>query len=211
MDDGASVVNLPPRQIPGGIRDSVRAELDKLLENRVIVESRAEWESPFVPVRKKDGSIRLRVDYRELNARTRFWLPSLTEILEKVGQSLCLSTLDLTSGFHQIEMSESSSELTTFVCLLGKYRYSRMPVGLKNSPAIFQAIVEEILTPVKSVCKNYIDNVVVSSSCWEDHLADLFNVVKCLGEADFTVTAKKCVFGRKYLEYLGHRIGGGAL
>ncbi len=70
LNDCASVVNLPPRQIPGGIRDAVRAELDKLLDNGVIIESRAEWASPLVPVRKKDGSIRLCVDYRELNART---------------------------------------------------------------------------------------------------------------------------------------------
>ncbi len=214
LNDGASVVNLPPRQIPGGIRDAVRAELDKLLDNGVIVESRAEWASPLVPVRKKDGSIRLCVDYRELNARTplrRFWLPSLTEILEKVGPSLCLSTLDLTSGFHQIEMSESSSELTTFVCPLGKYRYNRMSFGLKNAPATFQAVVAEVLTPVREVCKNYIDDVVVYSSCWEDHLVDLGNVVRCLGDAGFTLKAKKCVFGRKYLEYLGHRVGGGVL
>ncbi len=204
LDDGASVVNLAPRQIPGGIRDAVRAVLDKLLDNGVIVESRAEWASPLVPVRKKDGSIRLYVDYRELNARTplrRFWLPSLTEIIEKVGPSLCLSTLDLTSGFHQIEMSESSSELTTFVYPLGKYKYNRMPFGLKNAPAIFQAAVEEVLTPVREVCKNYIDDVVV----------DLGNVVRCLGDAGFTLKVKKCVFGQKYLEYLGHRVGGGVL
>ena len=214
LNDGASVVNLPPRQIPGGIRDAVRAELDKLLDNGVIVESMAEWESPLGLLRKKDGSIRLYVDYRELNARTslrRFWLPSVIEILEKVGSSLCLSTLDLTSGFHQVKMSESSCQLTTFVCPLGKYRCNRMPFGLKNATATFQAVVEELLTPVREVCKNNIHDVVVYISCWQDHLVDLGNVVGCLGDAEFTLKAKKCVFGRKYLEHLGHRVRGGVL
>ena len=214
LKDGASVVNLPPRQIPGGIREAVRAEIDKLVSNGVIVESKSEWASPLVPVKKKDGCIRLCVNYRDLNSCTplrRFWLPSLTEILEKVGRSLYLSTLDLTSGFHQIAMSESSSELTTFVCLLGKYKYCRMPFGLKNAPAIFQSVVEEVLTPVNKVCKNYIDDVVVYSACWDDHLVDLANIIRCLGEAGFTVKSKKCVFGRKYLQYLGHKIGGGVV
>ncbi len=75
-----------------------------------------------------------------MNTRTplrRFWLPSLTEILEKVGPSSCLSKLDLTAGFHQIEVEEDSMPLTSFVCPMGKFMYCRMPFGLKNAPAIF--------------------------------------------------------------------------
>ena len=199
LKNGASVVNLSPRQISGGIREAVRAEIDKLVSNGVIVESKSEWASPLVPIKKKDGSIRLCVDYRDLNSHTplrHFWLPS-TEILEKVGPSLCLSTLDFISGFYQIAMSERSSELTTFVCRT--YMYCKMPFGLKNAPAIFQSVVEEVLIPVNQVCKNYIDDVVVYSACWDDHLIDLANVIRCLGEAGLTVKSKKCVFGRKYL------------
>ncbi len=99
----ADVVNLPPRQVPVGIRDEVEREIEKMLKSGVIVKSDAEWASSVVPVRKKDGSLRACVDYRELNTRTplhRFWLPSLTEILEKVGPSSCLSKLDLTAAFH---------------------------------------------------------------------------------------------------------------
>ena len=103
LADGAAPVNLPPRQIPGGIRDSVKCEIEKLVKQGIIVESDSEWASPLVPVRKKDGGIRICVDFRHLNALTplrRYWLPSLMEILERVGPSCCLSTLDLTSGFH---------------------------------------------------------------------------------------------------------------
>ncbi len=124
--DGAAPVNLPPRQIPAGIRDLVKAELDRMISDGIIVESNS------VPVRKKDNSIRLCVDYRMLNSLTplrRYWLPSLAEILEKVGPNMCLSTLDLTSEFHQSAMNLVSSEMTTFVCPFGK-RYLRMPFRL---------------------------------------------------------------------------------
>ncbi len=212
LREGADVVNLPPRLIPVGIRDGVEIEIDKMLTSGVIVKSDAEWASPLVPVRKKDGSVRVCIDYRELNARTplrRFWLPTLTEILEKVGPSCCLSKLDLTSGFHQIEVDEKSMPLTSFVCPMGKFMYRRMPFGLKNAPAIFQSIVEEVLRPVKSFSRNYIDDVVIFSSNWKSHLEDVKRVIICLGEAGFTIKRQKCEFGRKYMEYLGHQIGCG--
>ncbi len=141
LRDDTDVVNLPPRQVPVGIRKDVENELEKMSKSGVIVRSEAGWASPMVPVRKKDGSMRVCVDYRELNARTplrRFWLPSLVEIMEKVGPSSCLSKLDLTAGFHQIEVDEESMPLTSFVCPMGKYMFRRMPFGLKNAPAIFQ-------------------------------------------------------------------------
>ncbi len=96
LNEGAPVVNLPPRQIPVGIRDAVKRELDALLEKGIIVESTSDWASPLVPVKKKDGSVRICVDFRQLNAVTslrRYWLPSLAEILDQIGPNSCLSTL----------------------------------------------------------------------------------------------------------------------
>ena len=109
-------------------------------------------------------------------------------------------------------MSDLSSDYTTFVCPFGKFKYCRMSFGLKNAPAIFQEVVEQVLVPVESVCKNYIDDVVVFSACWEDHLRDLTNVITCLGDAGFKLKAKKCAFDRKHLIYLGrHKVGGGVV
>ncbi len=214
LEDGASVVSLPPRQIPVGIRDAVKSEIDSLLAGGIIVESDSDWASPLVPVRKKDGGVRLCVDFRQLNAvppLRRYWLPSLAEILDLVGPCSCLSTLDLTAGFHQIPMDVNSSELTTFVCPFGRFKYVRMPFGLKNAPAIFQSVVEKVLEPVSHCSKNYVDDVVVFSKSWDEHLAHLKSVIECLGDAGFTIKLKKCHFGRKYLVYLGHRIGCGSL
>ncbi len=206
------MVNLPPRQVPVGIRDEVEREIEKMLKSGVIVKSDAEWVSPVVPVRKKDGSLRVCVDYRKLNTRTplrRFWLPSLTEILEKVGPSSCLSKLDLTAGFHQIEVEEDSMPFTSFVCPMGKFMYCRMPFGLKNAPAIFQSAVEEVLKPVSGMSRNYIDDVIVFSEDWCSHLRDVKSVIECLGKAGLRIKRRKCEFGRRYLEYLGHQVGCG--
>ncbi len=104
-----------------------------------------------MPVRKKDGAIRICIDYRALNAVTplrRFWLPSLREILYKVGKSGVLSKLDLTAGFHQDRMASDSKEMTSFSCPFGKFHFNRMPFGLRNAPAIFQSVVEDVLRPV---------------------------------------------------------------
>ncbi len=86
-----------------------------------------------------------------------------------------------------------------------------MPFGLKNAPAIFQAAVEAVLTPVNDVCCNYVDDVVVYSETWESHLSDLKRVIQCLSDSGFTIKRRKCCFGRRHLTYLGHRIGGGGL
>ncbi len=206
LKEGADVVNLPPRQVPLGIREGVEKEIDKLLKCGIIMKSDAEWASPLVPVRKKDGSVHVFIDYRELNVRTplrQFWLPTLTKILEKVGPSCCLSKLDLTSGFHQVEVDE---DLTSFVCTMGKFMYRLMPFGLKNAPAIFHAIIEE---PVRSFSRNYIDDVVAFSDSWESHLEDVRKVINCLGEAGLRIKRGKCEFGRKHMKYLGHQIGCG--
>ncbi len=212
--ENAKVVNIPPRNIPVRIKESVEAEIRKLLANGIIEPSDSEWCSPIVPVRKKDGSVRLCVDYRELNKVTplrRFWLPSLREILDEVGPSAVLSKLDLTSGFNQVQMDPESSELTTFGCSLGKFKFVRMPFGLKNAPAVFQSVVEEVLKPVKDVSRNYIDDVVVFSGSWEKHLEDLSRVLRTLDEAGLKVKRAKCECGRRSMEYLGHQIGDGRL
>lgn len=140
LEDGHKVVNIPPRNIPVHIRSQVEAEIHKLLNAGIIVPSDEEWSSPIVPVRKKDGSIRLCVDFRELNAITplrRFWLPSLREILDQVGPCAVLSKLDLTAGFHQIRMEEASSKYTSFSCPLGKFRFVQMTLRTKECPSYF--------------------------------------------------------------------------
>ncbi len=110
----------------------------------IITESDSHWCSPPLPVRKKDGSIRIVVDYRKLNQVTEdepLYMPSTEEILARLGAAHYLSKLDLAKGFHQIPMAEESSKYTAFACKFGKFEYLKMPFGLKNAPATFQLLM----------------------------------------------------------------------
>jgi len=207
-------VNLPVRRVPFKSREGVELEINKMLEHGVIERSQAEWCTPVVPVAKPDGSVWICIDYRGLNAVTpqrRYYLPTLDDLLDRAGQCSIMSTLDLTSGFHQIEMEEEYKDLTTFGSPQGKFRFCRMPFGLKNAPAIFQCVVEHVLRNCKDIAANYVDDVLVYTRDWDSHLKALRSVLFCLGEAGFSVKLRKCVFGKGRVKYLGHLVGGGRL
>ena len=131
--------------------------------------------------------------------------------MEKAGNCRVLSKLDLTAGFHQIEMDNSSSDMTTFISAMGKFKFLRMPFGLKNAPAIFQRTIEQVLRPVRDSTCNYIDDVIIFSNSWEEHLVHLEGVLECIREAGLTIKRKKCEFGWKYMTYLRHLVGCGRL
>ena len=123
IEPGTAIVNKRPYQVPSHIKEAVTEEIRKLQSNGNIMESNSDWCSPLVPVKKPDSSVRLCIDFRALNAVTpyrRYWLPSLQVILEKAGNCRVLSKLDLTAGFHQIEMDNSSSDMTIFISPIGK-------------------------------------------------------------------------------------------
>ena len=142
------------------------------------------WCSPIVPVLKPTGEVRLCVDYRRLNLHTHqqhYYIPDLDDILRKVTDSNILSKLDLAQDFHRISVAEESRDYTTFVCQFGCFRFKRMPFGLKNAPAIFQRM-ELVLSPCADFCYCYIDDVVIFSRYWEEHMVHVRNVLQCLQE-----------------------------
>ena len=131
---------LPPYRVPDKLADKVELTVKNLIEG-IIEPSTAAWSSPIVPVVKPSGDIRVCGDYRQLNnitAQIHHYMPELDDILGKIGNSGALSKMDLTQGFHQIVVNETSHDKTTFVCPYGRYRYVHMPFGLKNAPALFQ-------------------------------------------------------------------------
>ncbi len=138
-------------------------------------------------------------------------MPTLDELLDKAGGCGALSTLDLTAGFHQLEVAEEDRDITTFGSPWGTYKFNRMPFGLKNAPAIFQQAVDGVLASVNDVSGCYIDDVLIYTKTWDEHLVALRRVLACLSKAGLTVKLKKCSFGKSRLRYLGHLIGGGRL
>ena len=213
IDTGESApIALRPYRPPDRLKDGVREEVDKLLSLGVAEPSFSPWASPVVPVPKKDGSLRICIDYRRLNSVTvpdPYYMCTLEEILEKVGNSGCLSKLDLSKGYYQIGIEEESKDKTAFVTPFGKYRFNRMPFGLRNAPAIFQRTIEEVLRGCFEFSAPYIDDILVFSDNGGDHAGHLREVFKALSDNGLTVKLEKCEFGRTHLEYLGHRIGNG--
>ncbi len=214
LDSDAKVLSKRPYQIPVRLREGVKKEIESLLELGIIEPSSSSWSSPIVPVSKPDGSVRICVDFRGLNDITpqqQWWIPTLDEILEKAGNARVMSKLDLAKGFHQIQMDEDSKQYTTFVCPFGKFCFKRMPFGLKNAPAVFQAAVEQVLSECKAFSTNYIDDILIYSECWDDHVVHIRLVLEALRGAGLTVKRGKCEWGGRYIDYLGHRVGCGQL
>ena len=201
-----------PYRVPDKLKQSVKEEIENLVDMGVASPSHSPWASPIVPVTKKDGKIRLCIDYRKLNGVTEpdpYYMCTLDEILEKVGDSRCLSKLDLSKGFYQIGVEEESVQKTAFISPFGKYSFNRMPFGLRNAPAIFQRTMEEVLRGCYHCAAPYIDDILVFSGNGVEHVGHLRQVLDALGENGLTIKDDKCEFGRTRLEYLGHLIGGG--
>ena len=117
--------------------------------------------------------------------------------------------LDLNKGFYQVPLSRGSQDKTAFCTPWGKYAFTRMPFGLKNAPAAFQRCMQNTLAHLSVYSSAYIDDILIYSKNWEDHLDHIEAVLLALREAGLTANPDKCVWGAKSLEYLGHKIGYG--
>ena len=203
-----------PYRIPDRLKEGVREEVQKLVALGIAVPSQSPWASPVVPVPKADGSVRVCIDFRRLNELTisdPYYMVTLEEILERVGNSSVISKLDLCKGFYQIEVEPDSMEKTAFITPFGKFQFTRMPFGLKNAPAVFQRTMEVVLGRCYEYSAPYIDDIVVFSKDGVEHAQHLRNVFSELRKYGLTVKEAKCEFGKLKVEYLGHIIGGGVL
>ena len=134
-------------------------------------------------------------------------MPSLDEILVKAGEAqVIMSQLDLANGFYQHMVDKSSRDKTTFGSPFGKFRFRRMPFGLKNATVYFQRMFEKALRSCRNICTPYIDDVLILSKRPEYHIEHV-KVLIALREAELTAKPEKYEWGTEYLTYLGHRVG----
>lgn len=197
-----------PRRLSPAQRDLTMAMVSDLLKAKIITPSRSPWASPLVLVKKKDGSTRMCVDYRKLNAVTEsdvYPLPRIDDALAALSGSKYFSTLDLVSGFHQIQMNPNDVAKTAFITQWGLYEYQRMPFGLKGAPATCQRVVDNIIAGIKyKTALVYMDDCVVFSKTFADHVFDLEEVFTRFAEANLKFKPKKCFFFGSAVAYLGH-------
>ena len=203
------------RRLPVATKSVVNEEVKKMLQSGVIRRSTSPWSSPVVLVRKKDGSWRFCVDFRKLNSITHkdaYPLPKIEETLDSLSGAKYFSTLDLASGYWQVELREPAKEKTAFSTPMGLFEFNVMPFGLTNAPATFQRLMECVLAGLSmEECLVYIDDVIVFSETFQDHLANLEKVFSRLYQAGLTLKLSKCHFCKKEVKYLGHIVGSGGI
>ncbi len=197
-------------RIPESQKSNIRELITSMLTQGVITPSNSPWASPIVIAKKKDGTDRFCIDFRKLNHITRkgaFPLPNIMEILDQLGQAQLFSSLDLASGYWQIRMSDRDREKTAFTTFMGLFEWTIMPFGLTNAPATFQRAMQFVLAGLQNKnCLVYIDDILIFSPTFEQHLNDIAEVLTKLKEHNLKLKPKKCSFGRKQLAYLGHLI-----
>ena len=204
-------ITIRQRRVPIAYMEEIAKHVEELLKEDIIEESNSDWHFPFVTVRKKDGTMRLAIDFRPLNDITRkdaFPMPRIDEILEKMTDARIFSRLDLRKGYYQILLNEKDKEKTAFSFKGKLYHFKRMPFGLCCAPQTFQRMMKKILGDLQFI-EIYLDDVIIYSSNYEQHLEHLRIVLERIRTANLKLNKEKCKFGKPEIEFLGFRIVNG--
>ncbi len=201
---------LSPREI-----DEMNKQIKEMLDKGLIQKSESPYGSPIVFAKKSDGSLRMCIDYRALNQRTklnRYPLPNIQQLFDIIGKAKIYSKLDLKSGYYQIRMQKGSVEFTAFITPFGHYEWLVMPFGLTNAPSTFQSAMNELLREFLNVfVVVYLDDIVIFSNSIDEHREHIRLVMNKLKECGLIIAKKKCEWERKKIRYLGHVIGDGKI
>ena len=197
------------RRIPPTMVEELQQHIQQLKDMGVIEESVSPWSSPIVLVRKKSGELRMCVDYRKLNAKTikdSYRIPTIEELIDTLGGATWFATLDLSSGYHQVEIEECHRERTAFTAgPLGFYQYRRMPFGLTNAPSLFQRMMERVLSGSHlNTCLVYLDDIICFGKTISELHNNLNDVFMKIQQAGLKLKAEKCHLFHRKLKYLGH-------
>ena len=161
----------------------------------IIQPANSRWAAPIVIVRKKDGKICLCVDYWRLNSVTRvdaYPMPRIDDIIDRLGQAAYISTLDLTKGYWQVPVAAKDRPKTAFTTPFGLYQFTCMPFGLQDAPATFQCMMKKLVDGLRDFASAFLDDLIVFSHSWRDHLRHLDAVLQRLKETGLTAKPGKC-------------------
>ena len=213
IDTGSSpTIRQRPYRASPEVQQEINEQVHATLDKKVIQPLVSPWSSPVVLVKKKDGSNRFCVDYRKLNAVTHkgscsYSLPHIDDTLDRLQGTRFFSTMDLMSGYWQVELHPSAQEKTAFIIYGGLYEFSVMSLWLCNAPSTFQRLMESILRGLNwRTCLIYLDDVTVFSKTFDDHPHHLAEVSDSFREANIKLKPSKCMFGQSKVAYLGHVI-----
>lgn len=172
-----SPIHRKPFTVPHKLRTALENEIYRLKELKIIRESSSRYACPAFVIVKKNGDMRLVVDYRPINRRTisdSYPFPNMHEEIRSIPKSEWFSQIDLSMGYHQIEMAELSKQFTSFVTPYGQFEYNQVPFGLKNAPRIFQRMIRSIFSDLPFV-RTFLDDILIFSQSKEEHLDHVKN------------------------------------
>jgi len=185
--------------------DAIDRQLNEWLEQGKISPSQSEWASNIVIVKKKDGTLRFCVDYRQLNERTvkdSYPLPRIDDCLDCLGGAQWFSTMDLRSDYHQVALDERDKDKATFITRRGTYSFNVMPFGICNALATFQRLMDCTMRGLQyEVCLIYLDDIIVFSQDISTHLSRLEVIFQLLGQAGLKLKPSKCAFMQKSVDF----------
>jgi hypothetical protein len=191
--------------------DEMRKQIAELLLKGYIEPSSSPYGAPVLFVKKKDGGLRMCIDYRALNQLTvknKYPLPRIDDLLDSLNGSTCYTSLDLKSGYYQIQIDPEDIPKTGFRCPFGHFQFKVLCFGLTNAPSAFQAAMNDIFRDfLNDFVLVYLDDILIFSKSPEEHLIHLEKVLKRLEEYNLYANLKKCEFGKTHLDFLGHVIG----
>ncbi|XP_072048962.1 LOW QUALITY PROTEIN: uncharacterized protein [Amphiura filiformis] len=206
-------VRKKPYPIPHALRVKVKQEVQSMMKMGIIEPSVSPYASPLVICKKQDGSDRYCCDMRLVNQKTIFdaeLIPDQEETFAKLAKDHYFTKIDLSKGYWQIPMAKDSKPITSFITHDGTYQFKMMPFGLVNAAATFSRIMRILLKGLINV-ENYIDDILIHTQTWSEHVGKLREVMSRLRKANLTARPKKCFIGFEEVEFLGHIVGYGCI
>ena len=206
-------VRVKPYPIPYSLREELKQDIEQMLDMGVIRKSDSPYSSPIVIVRKKDGSNRICIDFRRVNKLSRFDSEPMIrpqDIFSRISQDKYYSKFDMTKGYWQIPMRKQDIAKTSFVTPDGCYEFVKMPFGLMNSGATFTRMMRRLLEGVRNV-EHYIDDCLVHTESWDQHMETLREFLGRVRRAKLTVRPSKCEMGFENMEFVGHEVKKGEI
>ena len=215
LEPGHTPPSRPPFRLSHPELNELQKQLEDLLRRGFIEPSKSPYGAAVFFVKKADGTLRLVCDWRQLNkitVKTQACLPSIDDLFDVVQGAKYFSKLDLMSGYHQVRVNPKDIPKTAINTSFGQFQFTVMGFGLTNAPATFMALMNSVLRPfVRRCVVVFLDDILIYSKTWEDHLQDIDNILSALHRESLFCKPSKCVFATSEVKFLGHIITGQTL
>ena len=199
--------NIPCRPLNPEQMAAAKKEFQKMVDNGILIPSSSPWGAPIVMVRKPGGrGWRLCLDFRagnDVSVKQHYPLPKVQDTIDRIGQAKFYASLDCLKAFWQIPCSERTQQKTALNFPWGKFEMTCMPMGMQAASATFQRIMDVLLRDI-NFCVGYIDDLLIYSDTWEEHMLHVAVVLDRVGGAGLTFNPAKCSIGKSSVKFLGH-------